>query len=230
MIWRRTKSAKGLADKAQTKEKEMKKMAIEKMKLLSITGPERELDRFIARNLLDTDIQIEDAKKIYNKTWKFDYYDYDYAIQENLKKCKALMQDLHILYREEYSNLFIENSVSQIGLKLDQVQNAYTELKQNIEACEKAKEEDFSKITSVEKLANLDVEINQLYHLKYIKFRYGNIANDDFESIKQELEDIQAIVFEIEKQEDVTWIVYVTTEEFVQNVDVYFNMQNFERV
>ena len=134
MIWRRTKSAKGLADKAQTKEKEMKKMAIEKMKLLSITGPERELDRFIARNLLDTDIQIEDAKKIYNKTWKFDYYDYDYAIQENLKKCKALMQDLHILYREEYSNLFIENSVSQIGLKLDQVQNAYTELKQNIEA------------------------------------------------------------------------------------------------
>lgn len=205
-------------------------MAIEKMKLLSITGPERDLDRFIARNLLDTDIQIEDAKKIYNKTWKFDYYDYDYAIQENLKKCKALMQDLHILYREEYSNLFIENSVSQIGLKLDQVQNAYTELKQNIEACEKAKEEDFAKITSIEKLANLDVEINQLYHLKYIKFRYGNIANDDFESIKQELEDIQAIVFEIEKQEDVTWIVYVTTEEFVQNVDVYFNMQNFERV
>lgn len=205
-------------------------MAIEKMKLLSITGPERDLDRFIARNLLDTEIQIEDAKKIYNKTWKFNYYDYDYTINDNLKKCKALMQDLHILYREEYSNLFIENSVSQIGLKLDQVQNAYTELKQNIEACEKAKEEDYAKITSVEKLANLDVEINQLYHLKYIKFRYGNIANDDFESIKQELEDIHAIVFEIEKQEDVTWIVYVTTEEFVQNVDVYFNMQNFERV
>ena len=43
----------------------IEKMAIEKMKLLSITGPEKELDRFIARNLLDTNIQVEDAKKIY---------------------------------------------------------------------------------------------------------------------------------------------------------------------
>ncbi len=50
------------------------------------------------------------------------------------------------------------------------------------------------------------------------------------EEIRQELENMQVIVFEIEKQEDVTWIVYLTTEEFAQNVDVFFNMQNFERV
>ena len=93
-------------------------MAIEKMKLLTITGPERELDRFVARNLLNSDLQIEDAKKIYNKGWKLEYYDYDYTIQENLKKCKTLIENLNILYREEYSNLFIENTVSQIGNKI----------------------------------------------------------------------------------------------------------------
>ena len=76
-------------------------MAIEKLKLLTITGQEKELDRFIARNLLDTDIQIEDAKKFYNKGWKFEYYNYDYTIKENLKKCKNLIEKLDILYRED---------------------------------------------------------------------------------------------------------------------------------
>ena len=72
-------------------------MAIEKMKLLRITGPEKELDRFIARNLLNSDIQIEDAKKIYSKGWKLEYYSYDYTIKENLKKCKDLIENLNIL-------------------------------------------------------------------------------------------------------------------------------------
>ncbi len=205
-------------------------MAIEKMKLLTITGPERELDRFVARNLLNSDLQIEDAKKIYNKGWKLEYYDYDYTIQENLKKCKTLIENLNILYREEYSNLFIENTVSQIGNKIEHVKQAYEILKQEIEFCQKAKEENLQKIASVEKLEEIDIDIQKLYELKYIKFRYGNIANDKLEDIRQELEDRKVILFEIEKQEDVTWIVYVTTEEFVQTIDVFFNRQNFERI
>ncbi len=205
-------------------------MAIEKMRLLSITGPEKELDRLIARNLLNSDLQIEDAKKIYNKGWKLEYYDYDYTIQENLKKCKTLIENLNILYREEYSNLFIENSVSQIGTKIDHVKDAYDAVKKEIDFCQKAKEEDLQKIASVEKLEELEIDIKKLYDLKYIKFRYGNIANDKLEEIRQELDDLNAILFEIEKQEDITWLVYVTTEEFVQAVDVFFNRQNFERI
>lgn len=205
-------------------------MAIEKMKLLTITGPEKELDRFIARNLLGSELQIEDAKKVYNKAWKFEYYDYDYTIQENLKKCKSLIENLNILYREEYSNLFIENTVTQIGTKIEHVQTAFDALKNEIEICQNAKEEDLQKISSVEKLQDVDIDIKKLYDLKYIKFRYGNIANDKLEDVREELDDKNVILFEIEKQQDVTWIVYVTTEEFVQNVDVFFNRQNFERV
>lgn len=205
-------------------------MAIEKMKLLSITGPAKDLDRFIARNLLESNLQIEDARKIYNKGWKFEYYDYDYAIKENLKECKNLIENLNILYREEYSNLFIENSVSQIGTKIEHVKEAYETLKNDIELCQKAKEEDLQKIVSVEKLSHIHIDMKKMYDLKYIKFRYGNIANDKLEEIREELENMEVILFEIEKQPDVTWIMYVTTEEFVQNVDVFFNLQNFERV
>lgn len=207
-----------------------KNMAIEKMRLLNITGPEKELDRFIARNLLNSDLQIEDAKKIYNKGWKLEYYDYDYTIQDNLKKCQELIQNLGILYREEYSNLYIENTVSQIGTKIEHIQQVYEDLENEIELCQKDKQEKLQKIASVEKLEGIEIDIQKLYHLKYIKFRYGNIANDKLEDIREEIDKMNVCLFEIEKQPEVTWIVYVTTEEFVQNIDVFFNRQNFERV
>ena len=205
-------------------------MAIEKLKLLTITGLEKDLDKFIARNLLDTDIQIEDAKKVYNKGWKFEYFNYDYAIKDNLKKCKELIEKFEIPYREDYSNLFIENSVSQLGDKIESVKKAYDNLINNIESCQKDKEESFKKTIPVEKLSNLDIDIKKIYNLKYIKFRYGNISNDRLEYIRSEMENINACFFEIEQENDITWVIYVTTEEFVDNVDVFFNMQNFERV
>lgn len=205
-------------------------MAIEKLKLLTITGPEKDLDRFIAKNLLDTDIQIEDAKKVYNKGWKFEYYGYDYTIKDNLKKCKDLIEKLNILYREEYSNLFIETSVEQLGKKIDNVKTAYEGLTQDIENCQKDKENALNKIAPIEKFDKIDVDIKKLYSLKYVKFRYGNISNDKLQYVRNEMDNINAILFEVEQEEDITWIIYVTTEEFVDNVDVFFNMQNFERI
>lgn len=205
-------------------------MAIEKMKLLSITGPEKDLNRFIAKNLLDSDIQIEDAKKLYNKGWKFEYYDYDYSIKDNLKKNKALIENLNILYREEYSNLYIENTVSQISTKLDHVQLAYETLKNDIEDLKKSKEADLLKITSVEKMENLNVDVKKLYDLKYVKFRYGNVPTEKIEDIRNEIENMNVIMFEILQEAELTWIIYVTTLEFVDSIDVYFNMKNFERV
>lgn len=205
-------------------------MAIEKLKLLTITGPEKNLDKFIAKNLLDTDIQIEDAKKVYNKGWKFEYYGYDYTIKENLKKCKELIEKLDILYREEYSNLFIETTVFQLGNKIENVKKVYDELIIDINNCQKEKKEYLDKIAPIEKFANLDVDIKKLYDLKYVKFRYGNISNDRLEYVRNEIDNINAILFEVEQEKDITWIIYITTEEFVDNVDVFFNMQNFERV
>ena len=198
--------------------------------MLTITGSEKELDRFIARNLLNSDIQIEDAKKIYNKAWKLEYYDYDYTIKDHLKNCKNLIENLNILYREEYTNLYVENTISQIGTKIEHVQNAYEELKIKMNFCQKAKEEDLQKIASVEKLDGMNIDIKKLYDLNYIKFRYGNIANNALEEIQDELENMNVILFEIEKEEDTTWIIYLTTVEFADQVDVFFNRQNFERV
>ena len=141
-----------------------------------------------------------------------------------------MIEKLDILYREEYSNLFIETTVSQLGDKIENIKKVYDQLITDINNCQNDKQENLNKIAPIEKFENLDVDIKKLYDLKYVKFRYGNISNDRLEYVRSEIDNINAILLEVEQEKDITWIIYITTEEFVDNVDVFFNMQNFERV
>ena len=45
-------------------------MSVERMKLLSLTGEEENLDNLIANVLLNSGIQLEDALKVLQKGWK----------------------------------------------------------------------------------------------------------------------------------------------------------------
>ena len=67
-------------------------MAVEKMKLLGINGNVKLLDGVLANILFQSEIQIEDAKKVYNKGWKLEYFEYNYKIKEAIKKCENLLE------------------------------------------------------------------------------------------------------------------------------------------
>ena len=207
-------------------------MAVEQMKLLSITGRDSDLERFLARSLLKYNIQIEDAKKIYNKGWKLNYYEYDYKVKEALKKCTNLLDKFEIDYNEDNCSLnnFTGTPISAIDTTLSEIDLKYETSLQNIEIAQNRTNEISSFIEPITKLKNLNVEAKKLYDCKYLKFRYGNIPNDNIEDVKKETEDLNVVLLELEKDEDVTWIVYFTTEEFAPDIDGFFNMQKFERI
>ena len=60
-------------------------MAVEKMKLLSITGREENIDQFISDYLLDSGMQTENAVKVFEKGWKLTNFKYDSTAKELLK-------------------------------------------------------------------------------------------------------------------------------------------------
>ena len=102
-------------------------MSIEKVKLLGIKGNSRDLDRFLANVLFNSDVQIEDAKKIYNKGWKLEYFEYDYKIKETLKKCENLLNKLKIQYTKDSDMVLLENKVEDISNKIDEIEQDYDE-------------------------------------------------------------------------------------------------------
>ena len=96
-------------------------MAIEKMKLLGITGNSKNLDKFLANVLLKSDIQIEDAKKIYDKGWKLTYFEYDYKIKETLVKCEKLLNKIGVEFHKKSNMETLKNQVSEISERIDEL-------------------------------------------------------------------------------------------------------------
>ncbi len=87
------------------------------------------------------------------------------------------------------------------------------------------------KLLPIKELSGLNINIQDLITMKYIKFRYGNVPNENIIEIEKELQgDIKAIYYKLKKEEKNTWLIYITTEEYANDVDAFFNMQEFERI
>lgn len=205
-------------------------MAVEKMKLLSITGKDTDLEKFLAKNIINLDIQIEDAKKVYKKGWKLEYFSYDYTVKEYIKKCEKILDELQIEKDDDYWNYNIINSVSEIKEKIDNINNQYTEYINKIVDLEKENELMKKNYDIIKNLVSVDSKIENLYNLKYMKFRYGTVPTKNLEEINRKIDNTDAIYFELKREEEYTWILYLTTEEFLGKVDSFFNVQDFERI
>ena len=205
-------------------------MAVEKMKLLSITGKDTDLEKFLAKNIINLDIQIEDAKKVYKKGWKLEYFSYDYTVKEYIKKCEKVLDELQIEKDDDYWNYNIINSVSEIKEKIDNINNQYTEYINKIVDLEKENELMQKNYDIIKNLVFVDSKIENLYNLKYMKFRYGTVPTKNLEEINKKIDNTDAIYFELKREEEYTWILYLTTEEFLGKVDSFFNVQDFERI
>lgn len=87
------------------------------------------------------------------------------------------------------------------------------------------------KLLPIKELSGFNFNIQELIGMKYMKFRYGNVPNENIIEIEKELQgDAKAIYYKLKKEEKNTWIVYITTEEYANDVDAFFNMQEFERI
>ena len=184
----------------------------------------------MAKNIINLDIQIEDAKKVYKKGWKLEYFSYDYTVKEYIKKCEKILDELQIEKDDDYWNYNIINSVSEIKEKIDNINNQYTEYINKIVDLEKENELMQKNYDIIKNLVSVDSKIENLYNLKYMKFRYGTVPTKNLEEINRKIDNTDAIYFELKREEEYTWILYLTTEEFLGKVDSFFNVQDFERI
>lgn len=203
-------------------------MAIERMKFLSMTGKEENLDFIIANDLIGSGFQPENALKVLEKGWKLTYFSYDSRIKEYIKKAENLLKKLDIHYEEKSVELtqnfdtlkqFIETSESKIN-------NVYQEIAEK----EKEIEELNTSIVPIEHLKNFPETLENLYNLRYMSFRFGVFSLENYDEICKELEHIDAILLELDKTEDEVWVVYFTPKALSEKVDSYFKVMKFKRI
>lgn len=206
-------------------------MAVEKMKLLSITGKEENIDGFIAEYLLDSGIQTEDAVKVYEKSWKLSNFTYDSTAKELHKKCKAILDKYKIKYDENIESLRIEKSLDYIDRVLDDIKNTLDEHETAILDRKEKLEEYKKKAELYDNTKDLDVDLNKLYNLEYIRFRYGKISRENYGKLENSIKDLSAILVKTSDNNisNDIWVMCFATKENSAKVDSYLNVYKFER-
>ena len=205
-------------------------MAVEKMKLLSITGKDTDLDDFLIKNLLNMDIQIEDAKRVYKKGWKLQYFNYNYTIKEYIKKCEKIFADFQIEKNENNDVIKDNQPIDEIKKEIDEILNKFEEYNRKIKENEDLIINYKSEFEIVDNLTSLNIKLEQLYNLKYMKFRYGKIPTKNLEEVHSKIDNMDVVYYELKSDEEYTWIFYITTTEYNGKVDSLFNKQDFDRI
>ena len=106
-------------------------MAIEKMKFLSMTGKEKDLDFIIANDLIGAGFQPENTLKVLEKGWKLTYFSYDSTIKEYIKKAEKLLKDLNIKYED--TPIKLEENLEDIKQFIDKSEETINKLHTDIE-------------------------------------------------------------------------------------------------
>lgn len=203
-------------------------MSVERMKLISLTGKEENLDYVIANILLNSGIQLEDALKVLQKGWKLTYYTYNSEIKELKTKVENIIKQLEIPNNSEKCSL--KSSLDDIKENINkidtQISDKFAEISEKQEEISNLNEN----IKPIEHLKNLNIELDKLYKLKYMNFRYGKLSQEAYLQVKNEMDTLDAVVYELEENEDEVWIMYFMPDTLTSKVDSYFQVLKFERI
>ena len=205
-------------------------MSVEKMKLLSITGKKENMDQFISDYLLDSGIQTENAVKVFEKGWKLTNFQYDSTAKELLKECKELLDKYKIKYNPKSECDNIKTSLQYIKSEITSIKQNFVNLETSLGNLKKEKHEIENKLELLNHAKNLDIDLNELYNLEYIKFRYGKLPKENIGKLENSLKNLNAIILRIEEDTKNIWIMCLTAKELSAKVDSYLNVYKFERV
>ena len=205
-------------------------MAVERMKLLSVVGKEENINSFIINYLLESGLQPENAIKVFEKGWKLSYFNYDNTARELQKECQELAEKLEIQDKELSGKTILEHSLEDIKNILEQNSNNLENIEIELKEKKKRIEEIENQKQILKYWENFHVKLEDLYNLRYMRFRYGKVSKENYEKIVNDLEDINAIVLKLGEKDETVWLLYFTTTNYSKQADSFFNIAKFERV
>lgn len=205
-------------------------MSVEKMKLLSITGKEENIDGFISDYLLDSGIQTEDAAKVFEKGWKLTNFKYNSTAKELLKECKSILDKYKIKYDENAESEQIVYTLEEVEKQLSDIVDTINKHETDIKEMQNILSEYRKKAELMGHAKDIDIDLQSLYNLEYIKFKYGKISKENYGKLENTLKDLNVILLKVGEDENENfWIICFTVKELNAKVDSYLNVYKFER-
>lgn len=210
-------------------------MSVLKMKLINIAGPRRKFEEIVLKYIINNDVHLEDAQLVLesiNGLFPF--------MEENLYN--KPLDDIDEL--NKYFNIIIKklskNKISSIINKDDiqtQIEKYISKIKNKVDTHNDSIDEAKEKIAANTQIINqmipvldLDINMDDLFHFDYVKFRFGKLSSDNYRKLKRYIRDLDVLLITNQITEDTVWLSYFIPALITEKIDSIFASLFFERI
>jgi len=204
-------------------------MAITPMKFATIVGPLADLDGVFLDCVINHEFHPEPAAQTAKRIKALQSFDFDNPYAELLRQAEAVIELAGLpLDYSGHSDIFsnydeMSGFLSETAQKYSAMLNKQTELKGIIA-------ESVQILTQLEHLRGLDLDISEFFKVKYVKFRFGHMPRDSYDSfipMINERDDVFFFPTSIEKT--IVYGLYMTPRGSMEKIDSLFNSVQFIR-
>ena len=209
-------------------------MAIEQMKYIRIMGPINKIDEVVLKHVINRNVQLEPAYK-HLKVPGLIPFEEDNSFGNLLKRMKVLNENFQVKI-EEYDKETIEKELLEPVDALD-IESFVKGIEDRLSNFRKESEADKADIREREQiikqilpLSSLNINMDELFHLSFIKFRFGMAPKDLYNRQKKYLDELDVVVVPVSEEGNNIWLSYFMPASAAQVVDNVFATMGFTRV
>lgn len=205
-------------------------MSVVPMKMLTVAGPGALIDDVICTALVNEQFHPVEADRIVSSNAQMAPITWSNPWQEPLAKVQKLMEDAGISFEfRDFRDASLSLSVAKAYL--DDTANHYQAYLQNKLQLEAQIQENTHEVQDLERFAALPSDLSEIYHLGYVRFRFGRMVREAFDSLNMKQDQLEEIIiYPTQVDNDYAYLCYVTPKSCAAKSDRIMDSLGFERM
>ena len=204
-------------------------MAIEKMHFVNIAGPLNQIDNFVVNTIVPYNVQLLNAFSILDTVKGLYPFSDPNPYSPLLKRIESSLIDESISDMENYSN-DEDIDLATIESQVDELEKEISDLLEKKKLLiEDIKEENLIR-KQISLVKNIDFEIDKLFKMKYMKFRFGKVPKTSFDKLQLYAENLDVVMLKVYEEEEDVYLMYFMPRSAKENMDSLFASLYFERI
>ena len=204
-------------------------MAIEKMKLIRISGKMEYLDDFIMSCCISGEFHPENVMNYLSDSLGYENLNEDNPYTEYIQKIEELAA---------VAGVTLKDTVQGKEIVIDEAESAYVkELTEHLREISVSREELRKKTKEINdyvdkfrNFENLNIPIEEILNSEFLKFRFGCIPKDCYIKLKAYENSENVLFVECSQDDHGYWGLYIAPETVIDKVDRIFASLYFERI
>lgn len=205
-------------------------MSVVPMKMLTLAGPAGSIDQVICTCLVNEQFHPVEAGSVLGSRKQLAPLSWANAYQEPLDRVQKLMEDTGTPYEfRDFRSFGLTEA--QVNEYLEQQGAKFTSFSQERQTLTSRIQENQQEIQDLQKFTALPGNLSEIYHLGYVRFRFGRMLRESFDSLNVKAGDIDEIIlYPTQIGSDYVYLCYVTPKSCAARSDRVMDSLGFQRM